>query len=750
MKKLLFLLVAFFALTARAFCTDIDIGASNIVGLNTSNAGVDTPLSGVTVTLGSAAVTCSNCLPTGAVGISGLKVSLGTPAVTYDIASVASRSVFTLTSNYLATSGTVTGTLYKFVHLRIYVTSPFVPAGSTTVIQSGSPGTTAWYRRYGVSVINDGAQNVAYIPQIDNLPATTDSSNPLATYVAGLYTQAGGFMQSYPGCVDEFKLNHLTTPTSWAQICSFNSTPPTPPSPPANFYTAAQIDARFPSCTINQLIYYASTGNVQTCLTINPSQFTISAGQLSVNNVLNRIQEEGSNLPQQPTLNFIGSGLTAADDPGNSRTNVTVDSDLNALASNSTNGFWARTGAGTGAARLFQAPAAGFTITNNDGVSGNPTFVLANDLAAVEGLSTSGIATRTATDTWTTRTITGTANRIGVTNGDGVAGNPTLDIGSDVVTLAGTQTLANKTLTSPRIGTSILDVNGNTFVTLSPAGSAVNGFTLSNSATGASPSFSPTGSDSNLDFTITPKGTGKLGVGTPGGSPVAGIIGGPDASGTNTAGVALDLHGGRGTGNAEQGQLAARYPLQTGSGTTVQSLSTSRFPVSTSVYSNVTAGNAVANTTTETSILTGATGSTGSTLTLQGGVTMAGTVYRIRLFGTFTTTGTPTIQFRIYFGATLIANGTAVTSPNNSNGLFAIQADIYAAAVGAGGSVRVYMRGELTAGTGTITPTNFLASGASVVVDFTANQVIDITAQWGTANAANTLQFLRGYIERIR
>lgn len=60
-----------------------------------------------------------------------------------------------------------------------------------------------------------------------------------------------------------------------------------------------------------------------------------------------------------------------------------------------------------------------------------------------------GIVARTALNTTTARTITGTASRVTVTNGDGISGNPTLDIGTDVVTLTGTQTLTNKTLTTP-------------------------------------------------------------------------------------------------------------------------------------------------------------------------------------------------------------------------------------------------------------------------------------------------------------
>lgn len=80
------------------------------------------------------------------------------------------------------------------------------------------------------------------------------------------------------------------------------------------------------------------------------------------------------------------------------------------------------------------APAAGITISGSPiTTSGTFTFALANDLAAVEGLATNGIATRTATDTWTTRTMTGTSNRITITHGDGVSGNPTFDIAATYV-----------------------------------------------------------------------------------------------------------------------------------------------------------------------------------------------------------------------------------------------------------------------------------------------------------------------------
>ncbi|KKN37564.1 hypothetical protein LCGC14_0762040, partial [marine sediment metagenome] len=40
--------------------------------------------------------------------------------------------------------------------------------------------------------------------------------------------------------------------------------------------------------------------------------------------ILQEIQDEGIALPFQDTLNFVGAGVTATDDPGNNRTNVNI------------------------------------------------------------------------------------------------------------------------------------------------------------------------------------------------------------------------------------------------------------------------------------------------------------------------------------------------------------------------------------------------------------------------------------------
>jgi hypothetical protein len=85
--------------------------------------------------------------------------------------------------------------------------------------------------------------------------------------------------------------------------------------------------------------------------------------------------------------------------------------------------------------------------------------------------------------------------------------------GDGDVTLTGTQTLTNKTLTSPKIGTSILDTNGNELFLLTATGSAVNEITYANAATGNGPTFTASG-ETNVDININPKGSGVLKSGT--------------------------------------------------------------------------------------------------------------------------------------------------------------------------------------------------------------------------------------------
>jgi len=66
----------------------------------------------------------------------------------------------------------------------------------------------------------------------------------------------------------------------------------------------------------------------------------------------------------------------------------------------------------------------------------------------------------------------------------------------------------------PRIVNSVVDTNGNTMLTLSATASAVNAVTLTNAATGNTPSLVASGTDTNINLTLSPKGSASVLLGT--------------------------------------------------------------------------------------------------------------------------------------------------------------------------------------------------------------------------------------------
>ena len=83
---------------------------------------------------------------------------------------------------------------------------------------------------------------------------------------------------------------------------------------------------------------------------------------------------------------------------------------------------------------------------------------------------------------------------------------------SGTVTASSTTTFTNKTFTAPKYadGGFVADANGNENLVWGTTGSAVNEFKIANAATGAGPTLSSQGGDSNVDINITPKGTGDV------------------------------------------------------------------------------------------------------------------------------------------------------------------------------------------------------------------------------------------------
>jgi len=177
----------------------------------------------------------------------------------------------------------------------------------------------------------------------------------------------------------------------------------------------------------------------------------------------------------------------------------------------SENGLYLAVGSGAGAASRdpehdsIAELSGGMVVVNQGSVNDNKIFLCTTDNTGSVG-STS--ITYTVITPSNVGTVTSIATGTGIDGGT-ITSTGTIAIDSTVATLTGTQTLTNKTLTSPKIGTSILDTNGNELALLTATGSAVNEFTIANAATGAAPKLSSTG-ETNVDLDLEAKGTGHV------------------------------------------------------------------------------------------------------------------------------------------------------------------------------------------------------------------------------------------------
>lgn len=175
-------------------------------------------------------------------------------------------------------------------------------------------------------------------------------------------------------------------------------------------------------------------------------------------------------------------------------------------------------------------------------------------------------------------------------------------------------------------------------------------------------------------------------------------------------------------------------------------------------------GTAVNTTTTETILF--------PNITIPANYMQDGRCLRLRLFGSYGTTATPTINFAVRWGGvagTVLAKSSTVTTTSGTGGgasmtaMWEMEVIIQTRSNGSSGTLMtnglatLFTSTAMTAGT----VTNYgqpipIASGSTggttpvaVTADLTADTALAVTVTWGTSNAANNIQGLNYTIEAL-
>ena len=163
---------------------------------------------------------------------------------------------------------------------------------------------------------------------------------------------------------------------------------------------------------------------VQNGVTVRTTTAAIAASPAQTQTFLTLNQEPS--LPNSRRL-AGGTGIGLVDNGAQSTYQITLNGTSGSLEASGA-GMIAKTAANTIVPRTMTATGAGFSITNGDGISGNPTFGLSGLSLAIAQLGGTGLVAIQNGTTAGGVLIAGTANQIAVANGNGSGGNPTISI----------------------------------------------------------------------------------------------------------------------------------------------------------------------------------------------------------------------------------------------------------------------------------------------------------------------------------
>jgi hypothetical protein len=165
-------------------------------------------------------------------------------------------------------------------------------------------------------------------------------------------------------------------------------------------------------------------------------------------------------------------------------------------------------------------------------------------------------------------------------------------------------------------------------------------------------------------------------------------------------------------------------------------------PVKT-VSSAVTSATTVANTTTLSTL---------QSANVPANDPQTASVYTVQGHGVFSTTGTPTLAFGLYWGGTagtLLAQIPAITTPSGaSNFAFSYEAIVtFRTGTTCVAVLKLFLD---TSGTTDAASTYVVSPSTASTVTTSSTQALAVGVTWGTASASNTVTIEGGYTEKIR